>query len=326
LTKNPRYIEAGLVGLEEVSFLFIPEVTVGAHLYKSGHAHLIPGLALPPLVVPTLSGKRDLCTANAFGTFFPCFNTKRPPFDDVLVRYAFNMATDKQAIADVFGFGRMPARSLIPVLDGYKPPESLLVEVQGNSYDVLDYNPTGARELLAKAGYPAGLDSNGRRLKVDLLGPNFADVRLHCEMLQQQWRANLGVQVNIATQEFKTWIQNIFAGNYRGITEYSDWGFYLDPNWFLDQFVTGSSVNASGWSDPQYDDLLAKANATLDPLLRMQRLADCERHLLRAMPVFPEFYDVWAYPQKPYVRGIRPNVMDVHPLKYAWIDTKWRPS
>jgi oligopeptide transport system substrate-binding protein len=220
----------------------------------------------------------------------------------------------------------MPARSLIPVLDGYKPPESLLVEVQGNSYDVLDYNPTGARELLAKAGYPAGLDSNGRRLKVDLLGPNFADVRLHCEMLQQQWRANLGVQVNIATQEFKTWIQNIFAGNYRGITEYSDWGFYLDPNWFLDQFVTGSSVNASGWSDPQYDDLLAKANATLDPLLRMQRLADCERHLLRAMPVFPEFYDVWAYPQKPYVRGIRPNVMDVHPLKYAWIDTKWRPS
>ena len=44
------------------------------------------------------------------------------------------------------------------------------------------------------------------------------------------------------------------------------------------------------------------------------------------MPCIPEFYDVWAHPQKPYVRGISPNVMDVHPLKYAWIDTKWRPG
>ena len=44
------------------------------------------------------------------------------------------------------------------------------------------------------------------------------------------------------------------------------------------------------------------------------------------LPFFPEYHDVWAYPQKPYVRGIRPNVMDVHPLKYAWIDTHWSPQ
>ena len=42
--------------------------------------------------------------------------------------------------------------------------------------------------------------------------------------------------------------------------------------------------------------------------------------LLRGMPFIPEFHDVWAYPQKPYVHGIVPNAMDVHPLKYAWID------
>lgn len=326
LSRNPRYIEAGLVALEEVVFALIPEVTVGANLYKSGHAHFTTGLMLPPVVVPALSGKRDVRTARAFGTFFPCFNTKKPPFDNVLVRYAFNMATDKQAIARVFGFGRVPARTLVPPIAGYIPPENLLVRIDGRSYDVLAYDPAGARALMAKAGYPAGLDSRGRRLKVDLLGPNYADVRMHCEIVQQQWQANLGVEVEIATQEFEAWMQNIFSSDYRGITEYSDWGFYLDPNWFLDQFVTGSSVNASGWADPKYDDMLAKANATLDSALRMEMLADCERHLLLAMPIFPEFHDVWAYPQKPYVRGIHPNVMDVHPLKYAWIDTNWRLS
>ena len=29
---------------------------------------------------------------------------------------------------------------------------------------------------------------------------------------------------------------------------------------------------------------------------------------------------------EPYVRGIVPNAMDVHPLRYAWIDTNWKPS
>jgi ABC-type oligopeptide transport system substrate-binding subunit len=325
LSRNPRYIEAGLVGLEEVSFVLISDPTVGANLYKSGRAHFTTAVSLPPLTAPGLRGKRDLCTARAFGTFFPCFNTKKPPFDNVLVRYAFNMATDKQAIASVFGFERVAARTLVPPIAEYKPPENLLIEVEGKFYDVLAYDPAGARAMLAKAGYPAGLDSQGRRVRVDLLGSNSADV-LHCEILQQQWQANLGVEVKIALQQFEAWLQSVFSGNYRGITLYADWGFYLDPNWFLDQFVTGSSVNASGWADARYDDMLVKANATLDPALRMEKLADCERYLLRAMPVFPEYYDVWAYPQKPYVRGIRPNAMDVHPLKYAWIDTNWRPS
>jgi ABC-type oligopeptide transport system substrate-binding subunit len=325
LVRNPRYIEAEIVGLEGISFILVPDPTVGANLYKSGGAHFITAAAIPPLVAPGLNGKRDLCKVRAFGTFFPCFNTRKPPFDSVLVRYAFNMATDKQAVASLFGFGRAAARTLVPPLKGYKPPESVLVEVEGEQYDVLAYNPRGARFMLAKAGYPDGLDPQGRRLRVDLLGTNSTDI-LHCEILQQQWRTNLGVEVNIAIQEFGAWIQNVLSGNYRGITMYADWGFYLDPNWFLDQFVSGSSVNVSGWTDPEYDEMLEKANGTLDPAARMERLTGCERRLLRAMPVFPEYYDVWAYPQKPYVRGISPNVMDVHPLKFAWIDTNWRPS
>ena len=326
LARNPHYIEAGLIGLDQVSFLFIPEFAVGANLYRSGRAHFTSGLALPPMVVPALRGKRDLRRARAFGTFFPCFNTKKPPFDNVLVRYAFNMATDKRAITDVFGFGRTPARTLVPPMARYRAPDSLRVQIDDKTYDVLDYDPAGAQALLAKAGYPGGLDSQGRRLRIHLLCGSFADARLHCEILQQQWQATLGVEVPIETQEFGALIQNIFSGNYEGITIWNDWGFYLDPNWFLDQFVTGSSVNPSGWSDPKYDYLLAEANATTDAAVRMQRLAECELYLLRAMPFFPEYFDVWAYPQKPYLRGIQPNAMDVHPFKYAWIDTNWRPS
>jgi ABC-type oligopeptide transport system substrate-binding subunit len=326
LRRNPSYIEAGVVGLEEVSFLLVRDLPTSVNLYKSGAAHVTAPGVLPPLLAHSLSGKRDLCTARAFATCFSCFNTTKPPFDNVLVRYAFNMAIDKQAIAGVFGFGRVPARSLVPPLEGYKPPASLVIEIDGRTYNVLDYNPTAARELLSKAGYPSGMDPRGQRLQVDLIGPNFADVRLRCEIFQQQLRANLNVAVNIGTQELQTFMDRIFSGNYRGMADYADSGLYVDPNWFLSEFVTGSSANPTGWADTRYDDMLAKANATIDPATRMQRLAGCEAYLLRAMPFIPIFYDAWAYPQKPYVRGIGPNLIDVHPLKYAWIDTNWRPS
>src|SRR5215471_440069 len=122
LVRNPKYIEADLVGLREVSFLLVPEQQACINLYKAGDAHMIVPGVLPAVLGPSLSRKRDFCTARAFATCFPCFNTTRPPFDNVLVRYAFNMALDKKAIADVFGFGRVPARSLVPPVQGYRPP------------------------------------------------------------------------------------------------------------------------------------------------------------------------------------------------------------
>jgi ABC-type oligopeptide transport system substrate-binding subunit len=326
LRKNRDYVEAGIVGLDEVSFLLVPDLMASVNLYKSGNAHVTAPGTLPPVMEPSLSGKRDLRQNQAFATCFTCFNTTKAPFDNVLVRYAFNMAIDKQAIAGVFGFGRMPARSFVPPLAGYKPPPSPVIEVDGKSYDVLAYSPTDARELLAKAGYPGGMNSRGRRLEIDLIAPNIEDTRLRCEILQQQLRANLNVAVHIGILEFQTFLERVYSGNYRGMADYADSGLYLDPNWFLGEYVTGSSVNPTGWADPAYDEMLAKANAVLDPPTRMQRLAECETYLLRAMPFIPVFYDAWAYPQKPYVRGIGPNLMDVHPLKYAWIDTNWRPS
>jgi ABC-type transport system substrate-binding protein len=236
------------------------------------------------------------------------------------------MALDKRAIAGVFGLGRVPARGLVPPLPGYRPPANLTIEIDGQTYDVLEYNPRGARELLAKAGYRWGRDKQGHPLEIEILGPNLVDIQLRCEIFQQQLRSVLGIGVSIALLDFQAFLQRVFSRDYRGIADYADSGLYLDPNWFLSEFVTGSSVNPTGWADPEYDYMLAKANAMLDSAARMQKLADCEMHLLRAMPFIPVFYDSWAYPQKPYVRGIGPNPMDVHPLKYAWIDTNWRPS
>ena len=102
-------------------------------------------------------------------------------------------------------------------------------------------------------------------------------------------------------------------------------GDYLDPNAWLELFVTGGPASAF-WSEPNYDAMLAHANAAADVAARMVRLAECEAYLLKAMPVLPLLLYGFVYLQKPFVHGLGANPLDAHPFKYAWIDTNWRPE
>ena len=72
--------------------------------------------------------------------------------------------------------------------------------------------------------------------------------------------------------------------------------------------------------------MVDQANTEAQNAARMRKLAACEERLLRAMPVLPVFFDSYSYLQKPYVTGLRPNVLDVPEFRDTWIDTNWRPS
>ena len=65
-------------------------------------------MPMSPHLLAGISGMKDVRTCPNFGAHFPVMNTRKPPFNDVRVRYALNMATDKHAIAAFFGDGRTP--------------------------------------------------------------------------------------------------------------------------------------------------------------------------------------------------------------------------
>ena len=114
--------------------------------------------------------------------------------------------------------------------------------------------------------------------------------------------------------------------NYQGVAEAGFWPSYIDPYPFLELFVQGSALNCTGWTSAEFGSALMRANAVSDRGTRMQLLAGCEKRLLEAMPIIPLFFYSWVYLQKPFVRGLSANAIDVHPFKYVWIDTNWRPS
>src|SRR4029453_17479601 len=165
--------------------------------------------------------------------------------------------------------------------------------------------------------------SQGARLTLEVV--NITSTTLF-EVLQQQWRGNLNIDLTLNQQESKVWIQTLLDVSYSGLAVAPWSAKYRDPNTLLDPFFQGSIQSGTGWSDRNYDAILAKANSTLDPAIRMKKLADCEGYLLKAMPQIPISFSTYRYLRKPYVRGLESNALNEHHFKYAWIDTNWKPG
>jgi oligopeptide transport system substrate-binding protein len=226
------------------------------------------------------------------------------------------MATDKQQITRFLSGGQTPARTVVPPFGGYDGVASLPVETDGRAWDVLSYDPDAARALMKIADVG--------RLVFKLTFPNRTRSKEMAQILQSQWHRNLGVEVKLAMQEWNVWVQTLQALTYGGMTEVG-WGAdYADPNTFFEN-VDGR-IDGSDWTDPEYRRLVDQANAEGDPIIRMRMLAKCEEYLLRAMPVLTVLFDSYSYLQKPYVRGLTPNILDTPQFKSAWIDTNWRPT
>ena len=253
-----------------------------------------------------------------YASEFWVVNTSKPPFDDVRLRYALNMATDKRPIADLAGAGSTVARGVVPPTSHYPAPQSLMVSIDGGTYDVLAFNPAAAREVASKAAHAFPT-------RLEYLCANMPDSTLWAQILKEQWKAHLGLEVVINAVELKLWVQSVLAGNFRHIAGWGSAAHYVDPAWFLDLFSVGNGYG-TGWRDPTYDKMLGGAHATTDPALRMARLGECERHLLTSMPVLPMCHDVQPNLRKPFVKGLGSNLLNRDQTKYIWIDTNWRPS
>ncbi len=324
VARNPDYYEAHLVRLNTISFLPVVDSITSVNLYKAGQSMAMTANNIPQPFIRLLKYKKDFRITAALGNYYYLINTTRPPFNNVLLRYALNMATDKRSETEFLGAGELPAATFVPPIEGYRSPEHVFVETAGKRYDVLAYNVQGAQELMALAGYPQGIGGDGRKLRIEIIFNTLERHKQIAEIVQQQWQKNLNVDVVLLNQEWKVFVDTASRLTYSGLAKRAWVGDYVDPNSYLDLFVSGSVNNGTGWTDARYDRMLAEANATTDPVLRMKMLAECETTLLRNMPIVPLHNYVWYYLQKPYVRDLEENLLDQHPFKYVWIDTAWR--
>ena len=137
--------------------------------------------------------------------------------------------------------------------------------------------------------------------------------------LQQMWRENLGVEIQLRQAEWK-----VFLSAQRRI-EYdlsrSSWvGDYNDPNTFLEIMLSDSGNNRTGWTNAQYDLLIHEANGQRDASRRADLFRQAESILLEEAPIIPLYhYRGLNYYDGNRIGGIHPNPMDVQPIRAIYL-------
>jgi oligopeptide transport system substrate-binding protein len=103
-------------------------------------------------------------------------------------------------------------------------------------------------------------------------------------------------------------------------------GDYLDPNTYLNMYITGGDNNNTGFTSAEYDRLIDEAAKEADKAKRMNLLERAERILMDELPIIPVYFYSSRNMVRPEVRGFYNNLLDEHPLSTLWIDPRVDPS
>jgi oligopeptide transport system substrate-binding protein len=183
------------------------------------------------------------------------------------------------------------------------------------------YNPSRARELLAEAGYPQGRGFP----KLEIHYNTHQQHQAIAELVRKQWQRELGINIALRNEEWGSYLDTQQQMKYT-VSRRAWVGDYLDPNTFLNMYITDGDNNKTGFSDAEYDRLIDEAAKEPDEAKRLQMLQQAERLLMDELPIIPIFFYASRNMVRPEVRGFYNNLQDYHPLRALWLDPTVDPE
>ena len=303
--KSPTYWDRDRVRLNEIHFLPIESDDTEERAFRAGQLHVTQTLPLTKMDLYRKNYPNLLHIDPFLGTYFYDINVTKPPLNDKRVRRALALSIDRESIVtDVTRGGQLPAFFLTPPGTAGYTCRTLIHE------DLAE-----AKRLLAEAGYP-----DGKGLPpIELLYNTLEAHRIIAETIQQMWKKNLGIDVQLVNQEWKVYLDSQRTLNYQ-ISRASWIGDYNDPNTFLDMWTTGNGNNRTGWSNSEYDRLIAEAARTTDLKQRLEVFQKAEALLLDEAPMIPIYFYTLTTARRPELKGWYPTILDHHPYKYVYLE------
>lgn len=284
LKKNPEYWNAVSVKVTQINYFMIIEASTALTAFEAKDVDIIN-------IVPTqeiarlMSEDKRFTNLPMLGTYYLNFNVKKAPFDNVKVRKAFALAIDRASITEnVKRGGEIPATGFNPV--GLKDSAGNDFNAKAGTYgiNVERGNIPEAKKLLAEAGYPDGKNFP----KVTLLYNTSESHKMVCESVQEMWKKNLGIDIELANQEWAVFQDTRKQGNYF-VARGGYIGDYPDPVGLLELFVTESANNDPHWSNKTYDDLITQSRFAKG-VERDALIYKAQDLLMTEVPVTPLYY------------------------------------
>ena len=208
-----------------------------------------------------------------FGAYWVFINNRESPFDDARVRKAIHLAVSKHNLAAAFGTQELiNITRWVPQGDPYATTPEELSTMPGYRADKEEDIAT-AQQLMADAGYGDGLSG------VELLAAAGPQGELLAPAFQDMLKRHLNIETEIRIVERALLGSEQQSGNYQLMVHtrghsVSD----ISPRGNL-WWATGGSQNFGGYSNPDFDALLATIDVELDVDTRTGQIADAQNML-----------------------------------------------
>jgi ABC-type oligopeptide transport system substrate-binding subunit/DNA-binding SARP family transcriptional activator len=291
LSRNPWYHGRFKGNVQRVELSLLADPSAQVEMYEDDRLDILPlgRLPLPERARAQQRHVGEYVLGTEPATQYIAFDVSRPPFDDLRVRRAFALATDRETLADVTLRG-----CYAPGTGGFVPPG-----IPGHSPGIgLPYDPQQARQLLSQAGYPGG---NGFPV-VEWVVSNARSP--YAEYLQTQWREDLGVELTWEAMELTAFLDRLCREppeppNLHVVGWSAD---YPDPDIFL---RVGFPWENTRWRNAGYERLVEEARHLTDHEERMRLYGRADRIAIEEAAIVPLTYDRWPLLVKPWVRKFR---------------------
>ncbi len=246
LRKNPGYWNAASIRLDTIDALSSDDLTACINAYLRGEADWNPSY-WPATLNPEILKRPDFTRTEASIVYYYRINNTRPQFKDRRVRQALSLAIDrKEIVENVLGLGEKEAFTYVPPgIPGYEPPRGL------------GYDPERARRLLAEAGYPGGKGFP----PIQLLYNTHEAHKQVATVVAAQIEDALGIKAEPFNVEWQAYQKDTRELKYD--LARAGWiADYLDPNTYLDMWITDGGNNQTGYTSELYDRLYRIAKDT----------------------------------------------------------------
>ena len=290
--------------IDELIFRAIPENTSRLAALETGEIDIA---TIAPIDVQTVEGSSDLYAVSfpTTSTEYLTLNTAREPFNNKDYRKALNYAIDKQSIVDAVYLGKASVANTIvnPTVFG-----------SDQKVGKIDYNPEVAKELLEKSGV---------KNKIIKIMSNDNPVRLQAAQIIQANLKEVGINAEIETVEWGTYLQmtaqgdfDIFIGGWVAGTSDSD--IVLFP--LLHSSYKGGAGNRANFENPEYDRLVELGRKSTESSKRLEAYSKAQEILAEENPLIPLYYKNENMGLNKRIKNFVPVANTIH--NYATIEVQ----
>lgn len=304
--KNDEYWDADTVKLDKVHWAMVNDTNTEYQMFESGELDVTE---IPSEMAEQLINEDSVVIEDQAGLYFYRFNVTKEPFQNAKIRKAFALAVNQQDIVDyVTKNGEGAATAFVS--PGFESPSGN--DFRDENGDLVEFNPEEAKQLLEEGMEEEGYDELP---EVTLSYSTSESHKAIAETLQSAFTDNLGIDVVLENTEASVFLDDQKALNHQ-LSRSSFIFDYGDPVNFLESFITDSSMNRTGWSNEEYDELIANAKTETDEETRWEYMYEAEKLLAEEMPIFPIHYYNQVHMYHDTVSGIVR-----HPVGY--VELKW---